>query len=221
MDWVTSEDMATAELAAAQLIARRLTQAMRERGRATFAISGGQTPWGMFERLSAQDVSWSGVHIFQVDERLVPLDHEARNWRQVLANPLARCIPSANQHPMPVEIDDPEQAADQYAETLIEWTGESPTLDVVHLGLGEDGHTASLFAGDPLLEETQRWVGVSQRHRGYRRISLTLPMLNQARCVVWFAVGAARRVVKSLLLARDPTIPASRVQRERATCFTL
>lgn len=220
MEWITSKNVATAEHAAAEFIATRLTQAAHERGRATLAISGGRTPWGMFERLAAQEVPWNDVRIFQVDERIVPLDHEARNWKRFLANPLARRILEANCHAMPVEIEDPERAAGQYANTLIERAGEPPALDVVHLGIGADGHTASLFADDPLLEEKQRWVGVSRPYENYRRLSLTLPVLNRARCVVWFAVGAARRGAITRLFVRDAAIPASHVERDRAICFT-
>jgi 6-phosphogluconolactonase len=139
----------------------------------------------------------------------VPLDHEARNWKRFLANPLARCIPHANRHAMPVEIEDSEIAAGQYAKTLTEWAGEPPALDVVHLGIGEDGHTASLFADDPLSQEKQRWVGVSHRYESYRRLSLTLPVLNRAQCVVWFAVGAARREAIGLF-ARTLQSPRAR-----------
>ena len=220
MEWVSSEDLTAAERAAAEFIAARLDQAVRERGLATLAISGGESPWGMFARLAAHDLPWNGIHILQVDERIVPLDHAARNWRQFLANPLAGCVPEANRHAMPVEIEDPELAARQYANTLTGRAGDPPMLDVVHLGIGEDGHTASLFAGDPLLEEKRRWVGASRRYQGRRRLSLTLPALDRARCIAWFAVGSGRRDALGRLLARDPSIPASRVDRDRAVCFT-
>jgi 6-phosphogluconolactonase len=220
MDWVVGEDVSAAEGAAAEYIALRLATAIGERGRATLAISGGSTPWGMFDRLAEQNVSWSEMHVFQVDERIVPLDHEARNWKQFLANSLARRIREANRHPMPVDVDNAELAAAYYAATLSEWTGEPPVLDVVHLGIGEDGHTASLFSDDPLLQEGQRSVGVSHRYQGYRRLSLTLPTLNQARSVVWFAVGAGRRAVVTRLQAGDSSMPASHVQQDRAILFT-
>lgn len=220
MEWITSENVAAAQAAAAEFIARDLMQAVRERGRATLAVSGGRTPWGMFEQLAAQEVTWSVVHLLQVDERIVPPDHEARNWRQFLASALARRVPRDNQHAMPVEIEDPEMAAAQYARTLTECSGEPPTLDIVHLGIGADGHTASLFADDSLLQETQRTVAVSRSYEGYRRLTLTLPVFNRARRVVWFAVGAARRAALARLYKADIAIPASHVQRDRATCFT-
>ena len=220
MEWVQCKDVAAAERAAAEFIASRLAQAARKRRLATLALSGGRTPWGMFTQLAAQELRWGDVHVFQVDERIVPPDHEARNWKRFLASPLARRVPDANRHAMPVEFGNPDLAACRYANTLIERAGDPPMLDVVHLGLGADGHTASLFAGDPLLEEEHDWVGASGKHQGHRRLSLTLPALDVARCVVWFAVGATRRDAVRRLLAGDPSIPASRVERERATCFT-
>jgi 6-phosphogluconolactonase len=220
MEWIASESAATAERAAAEFIARHLIQAVRERGHASLAISGGRTPWGMFDQLAAQAVTWGAVHLFQVDERIVPLADDARNWKRFLASALARRVPRANQHPMPVEIEAAEIAVEQYARTLTEWTGEPPALDVVHLGVGADGHTASLFADDSALQETQRSVALSRSYEGYRRLTLTLPVLNRARRVVWFAVGAARRAALSRLFDGDTAIPASHVQRDRAICFT-
>ena len=220
MEWIECEDLAAAECAAAEFIAERLALAVRERGSGTLAISGGNSPWGMFERLAAHALSWNAIHVLQVDERIVPLEHAARNWRRLLANGLTQRVPEANRHAMPVEIEDSELAASRYANTLIGRAGDPPELDVVHLGIGEDGHTASLFAGDPLLEEKQRWVGVSRPYLKHRRLSLTLPALDQARSIVWFAVGSGRRDAVRRLLAGDVAIPAGRVNRDRAVCFT-
>ena len=220
MEWITSDNAVTAEVAASEFIARELMQAVRERGRATLAFSGGRTPWGMFEQLASHEVNWSAVHLLQVDERIVPPDHEARNWRQFLAGALASRVPRDNQHAMPVEIEGPDMAAGQYARILAECSGDPPTLDIVHLGIGADGHTASLFIDDSLIGETQRTVAVSRSYEGYRRLTLTLPVLNRARHVVWFAVGAARRAALARLYEGDTAIPASHVQRDHATCFT-
>lgn len=219
MKWVTCSDVAAAERAAARYLAMRIGEAVRERGRATFAISGGRTPWGLFERLASEEVDWNAVHVFQVDERIAPGDPEASNWERFLSNPLAERLPAGHRHPMPVGIPDARLAADQYETALMAGAGEPPTLDVVHLGIGADGHTASLFADDPLAQENSRWVGVSRIHESYRRLTLTFPALNRARCILWFATGAGRRDALKRLLAGDPSIPASRVQRDRATCF--
>lgn len=220
MEWIACESIPVAERAAAEFIARQLATAVRERGRASLAISGGRSPWGMLDLLAAQAVKWETVQVFQVDERIAPPDDEARNWMRFLAGALARRLPPANRHPMPVEIEAPDAAADTYARTLVEWTGQPPELDVVHLGIGVDGHVASLFAGDPALEERERLVAASRRHEGYRRLTLTLPALAGARSIVWFAVGAERRAVLTRLFDADIAIPASRVRRDRAVCFT-
>jgi 6-phosphogluconolactonase len=220
MEWIACESIPVAERAAAEFIARQLAAAVRERGRASLAISGGRSPWGMLDLLAAQAVNWESVHVFQVDERIAPPDDEARNWKRFLAGALARRVPPENRHPMPVGTESPDAAADTYARTLVEWTGQPPELDVVHLGIGVDGHVASLFAGDPALEERERLVAASRRHEGYRRLTLTLPALAGARSIVWFAVGAERRAVLTRLFDGDIAIPASRVRRDRAVCFT-
>lgn len=220
MHWITGEDVATTEQAAAEFIGARLREAIRARGRATLAVSGGTTPWRMFGLLADSALDWSAVHLFQVDERIVPAAADARNWKHLLATALAARVPSAQRHPMPVEMEDPELAAKHYAATLAGICGNPPVLDVVHLGIGDDGHTASLFAGDPLLDETGRDVGVSLPQGGVARITLTRPVLDRARHVVWLALGAARRPAVARLFAADQSIPASRIARERATCFT-
>ncbi|MBV6417800.1 MAG: 6-phosphogluconolactonase [Steroidobacteraceae bacterium] len=217
MKWVTGEDVATTELAAAEFIAARLSEAIRTRGRASLAVSGGRTPWSMFARLAQQDVAWARVHLFQVDERIVAADSDERNWKQWLATPLAQRIPAAAQHPMPVEQGDP---ARRYEETLREFCGDPPALDVVHLGIGDDGHTASLFVGDRLIAETTHDVGISAPRFGLRRLTLTLPMLARARCIVWLVLGAARRGAVRQLHAEDRGIAASLVARDQATVFT-
>lgn len=220
MEWRASEDVAGAESAASAFIAQCLLHAVQERGLATLALSGGRSPWGMFERLASENVEWNRVHVFQVDERIVPLDDSARNWRHFLKSPLAQRIPPENRHPMPVEAEDAELAVGKYSATLLRWAGVPPQLDVVHLGLGQDGHTASLFIDDVLLEDRRHWVGVSRVYEGHRRMTLTLPVLNSARMIVWFAVGAERLPVLERLKAGDQGIAASRLQRERAVVFT-
>jgi 6-phosphogluconolactonase len=220
MEWRASTNAEAAEYAAAEFIARCLEGAVEARGLATLAISGGRSPWGMFERLAAHEPDWSVVHIFQVDERIVPIDSQARNWSRFLESPLAQRIGAKNRHPMPVEMEDHDVAIGRYSATLIQWAGAPPQLDVVHLGIGADGHTASLFADDALLQDRRHWVGISRKYEGHRRLTLTLPVLNSARSVVWFATGGGRREALAGLRAGDPGIAASHVQRDRAVCFT-
>jgi 6-phosphogluconolactonase len=220
VEWQACKDAAEAEHAAATFMAGRLVEAIEARGRATLAISGGRSPWTMFGYLSALDVDWNAVHIFQVDERIVPLHDPDRNWAHFLESPLARRIPDSNAHPMPVDIEDLDLAIGRYSATLIECAGVPPQLDVVHLGIGEDGHTASLFADDTLFKDRRHWLGVSRAYQGHRRLTLTLPVLNSARTVVWFAVGAGRRAILKRLQEGDPEIAASHVQRDRSVVFT-
>jgi 6-phosphogluconolactonase len=219
VEWRTSEDGAGAEQAAAAFIAECLRQAVKQRGLATLAVSGGRSPWNMFERLADENVEWDRVHVLQVDERIVPLDDKARNWSHFLECSLAERIREQNRHPLPVE-EDVELAVGRYSATLIQWAGVPPQLDVVHLGIGEDGHTASLFADDALLQDRRHWVGVSRIYEGHRRLTLTLPVLNSARKIVWFVVGARRRDVLKRLRDGDESIPAGHVQRDRAVVFT-
>src|SRR5690606_5673676 len=207
------------EQAAAAFIAECLRQAVKERGLATFAVSGGRSPWGMFERLADESVEWDRVHVLQVDERVVPLDDDARNWSHFLEGSLAARIPKQNRHPMPVE-EDAELAVGRYSATLIQWAGVPPQLDVVHLGIGEDGHTASLFADDVVLQDRRHWVGASRVYEGHRRLTLTLPVLNSARVIAWFVIGAGRREVLERLRRGDESIAASHVQRGKAVVFT-
>lgn len=219
MEWQVSESAAGAETAAASFIAQCLRDAVRQRGLATLAVSGGRSPWGMFERLAGLSVEWDCVHVLQVDERIVPLDHEARNWSQFLEGSLAERVPRQNRHPMPVE-EDSELAVGRYSATLLKLAGVPPQLDVVHLGLGQDGHTASLFADDALLEDRRHWVGVSRAYEGHRRLTLTLPVLNSARSIAWFVVGTGRREVLGRLRDGDKAIAAAHVQRDSAVVFT-
>ena len=219
VEWRVSEDAAGAEGAAAAFIAQCLRQAMDERGLATVALSGGRSPWGMFERLADERVEWDRVHVLQVDERIVPLDDKARNWSHFLEGSLAERIPQQNRHPIPVEVD-AELAVGRYSATLIQWAGVPPQLDVVHLGIGEDGHTASLFTDDVLLQDRRHWVGVSRVYEGHRRLTLTLPVLNCARRIAWFAIGAKRREVLTRLRKGDESIAASHVRRDNAVVFT-
>ncbi len=132
---------------------------------------------------------------------------------------LATRLKPANLHSIPVETDPADQAARDYEQTLVNFAGSPPVLDVVHLGVGEDGHTASLFAGDPLLDEQQRFVGTSQPYHGTERITLTLPTLNAARHIVWFVTGALRRDVMAALPTKIRPLPSSRIERSNATVF--
>ena len=191
----------------AELVAEHAAAAIAERGAFTFAVSGGRTPWTMFADLAGQ-VPWEKVTIFQVDERIAPDGDPDRNLTQ-----LQRALPpggAADVRPMPVWADDLEAAAERYA-------GELPhELDLVHLGLGPDGHTASLIPGDPVLEVRDRDVAITGEYQGRRRMTLTYPALDRARAILWLVTGDDKVDALARLRASDPSIPGGRVSTEHA-----
>jgi 6-phosphogluconolactonase len=181
------------------------------------AISGGATPWLAFSALAEEDVPWDRVHLFQVDERVAPSGNPARNYfhlKEALIDRIA--IPSANVHPMPGEEEDLDAGARRYEAILRQIAGTPPVLDLVQLGLGEDGHTASLFPGDAALLVIDADVAVTGLHRGWRRMTLTFPAINRARCILWLVTGAGKAVALERLRAGDRSIPAGRVRSDRA-----
>lgn len=206
-------EVADSERAAAQRGAERIAAAARaavqERGQAVVALSGGHTPWTMLELLARHELPWDRIVFCQVDERDCPEDSDDRNLKHIRA-----ALPAAARiEPMPVERGD--EGAPAYARSLAALAGDPPVLDVIHLGLGPDGHTASLVPGDPVLEVDDRdvaWTGVYQNHR---RMTLTYPLLDRARLVFWLVTGAAKVDALRRLLAGDGDIPAARVSAAR------
>jgi 6-phosphogluconolactonase len=202
---------------AASWIAAEARAAAAARGRFTVAVSGGGTPWEMLRALAAQDVPWSRVHLLQADERVAPRGHPDRNLTHIGENLLQHVpLPPGHVHAMPVDAPDLEGAARRYEEALREVAGSPPVLDLVHLGLGSDGHTASLVPEDPALEVTGADVSVTGAYRGRRRMTLTYPTLDRARRVLWLVTGPDKASVFARLLAGDHTIPAGRVRQDRA-----
>ncbi len=197
---------------AAAIIAQVARAAVDARGRAVLALSGGTTPTPMLEQLATEAVPWSRVHLFQVDERIVPAPDPARNLSRLRAHLLTRIqVPTDQVHPMPVEDRDLAAAAARYAATLRRVAGTPPVLDLIHLGLGADGHTASLVPGDPALLEMAREVTVTGPYRGLRRMTLTLPVLSRGREVLWLVTGAGKAWAVQRLRQGDHGIPAGRV----------
>lgn len=203
--------------AAAAAIAADARAAIAARGRFVLAVSGGHTPWIMLRVLAGKDVPWAGVEVCQVDERVAPDGHPDRNLTHMRESLLQHAPLRPEQiHAMPVETDDLQAAATVYAETLREIAGSPPVLDLVHLGLGPDGHTASLVPGDAVLDVTQADVATTGVYQGRRRMTLTYPMLNRARRVLWVVTGAEKVEMLRRLRDGDTTIPAGRVRRDQA-----
>jgi 6-phosphogluconolactonase len=184
------------------------------------AFSGGSTPWTMLGALAAEDLPWRALQIFQVDERAAAPGDDERNLTQIHETLLGKTpLTSGSVHAMPVEDADLEAAAARYAQALAGAGGAPATLDLVHLGLGDDGHTASLTPGDTALDVTDRDVASSAVYRGYRRMTLTLPMLNRARQRLWLVTGAGKARMLARLMEGDRSIPAGRVHARDSIVF--
>ena len=202
---------------AAEIIAADARAAIVARGRFIMAVSGGHTPWVMLRDLAADEVPWANVHLAQVDERVAPAGHPDRNLTHLHESLLEHApLPPGQLYPMPVESTDLEAAAKEYAAVLAKIAGSPPTLDLIHLGMGPDGHTASLVPGDPVLEVTDADVAVAGPYQGRRRLTLTYPVLNRARRILWLVTGADKAGMLVRLRQADPSIPAGRVNQERA-----
>jgi 6-phosphogluconolactonase len=202
---------------AAKLIAAEAREAVSARGKFTMAVSGGKTPWQMLRALAHEEVPWSGVHVFQVDERVAPAGDADRNLTHLRESLLSHApLPAAQIHAMPVEENDLEAAAASYVQTLGQIAGSPPVLDLVHLGLGADGHTASLIPGDAVLEVVDRDVAMTGLYQKRRRMTLTYPLINRARKILWVATGGEKVEMLARLRAGDASIPAGRVRLDVA-----
>lgn len=210
-------DAESAAKAGAGFVAAEARAAAKARGRFTFAVSGGHTPWLMLLGLTHETVPWEDVQVVQVDERIAPLGDPDRNLTHLRESLLAHSPLREEQiYAMPVESADLEAAAAIYATTLREIAGSPPVLDLVHLGLGPDGHTASLVPGDPVLNVTGVDVAVTGVYQGRRRMTLTYPVLNRARRILWLVTGREKAEMLGRLMQRDQSIPAGPVSQERA-----
>ncbi len=196
------DDDATLARAAATYVARRARDCVAAKGAFIFAISGGATPWAMFRELSVMDVPWDRVTLYQVDARIAPEGDATRNLTNLLAS-LGTASPTIEA--MPVNDEDLVGAAARYGALLPEH------FDLVHLGLGPDGHTASLIPGDPVLHEVERLVALTGIYHDERRMTLTYPAIARANQLLWLVAGEEKRAPLALLLAGDESIPAGRV----------
>ncbi|HLM31274.1 MAG TPA: 6-phosphogluconolactonase [Solirubrobacterales bacterium] len=208
---MTEEVLADSEAAAvrgAELITEAADAAIGERGSFSLAVSGGHAPWRMFELLGERELDWRRVTILQVDERVAPDGDADRNLTRLRDSLPAEALERLR--PMPVTDPDPEAAAARYAAELPE------RIDLVHLGLGPDGHTASLVPGDPVLDVRDRQVAVTGEYHGRRRMTLTYPVLEAARTVLWLVTGADKPEALAKLRAGDKSIPAGRLRAANA-----
>lgn len=206
---VLADDISVA-LRAAELLVEHARSAIAARGSFTLAVSGGHTPGQMFADLARrEDFPWEQTDIYQVDERIAPDGSPDRNltllWDSLSREAVSRL------HPMPVTADDLDAAADAYAAILPE------RFDLVHLGIGPDGHTASLVPGDPVLEVFDRDVALTGLYMGLPRMTVTYPVLDRARALLWLVTGESKRNALALLRAGDTSVPAGVVAREHAS----
>ena len=214
---VGSSDIGVASTAASH-IAARARAAVTEHGAFCVALSGGRTPWKMLERLAGLDVPWADVHVFQVDERAAPDGDADRNATNLAAILAASELPRANLHLMPVTDEDLGPACAEYARIMARHCRDG-RLDLVHLGLGEDGHTASLVPGDRVLECEDRDVAMAGPYQGRRRMTLTFRAIDRAAERMWVVTGASKAAMLARLRAGDDSIPAGRVTRRSAIVF--
>jgi 6-phosphogluconolactonase len=210
-------DADTVAKQAAAILAGEARAAVARRGRFVFAVSGGHTPWVMLRAFAEEVVPWDKVHLVQVDERVAPAGDPDRNSTHLRESLLDHApLPPEQVHAMPVELTDLEEAARQYAATLAKIAGTPPVLDLIHLGLGPDGHTASLVPGDPVLQVSDADVAVTGIYQGRHRITLTYPLINRAQRILWLVTGSEKAGMLVRLRNSDPSIPGGRVNPERA-----
>ena len=206
--------------AGAAFTAEEARGAVAARGRFVVAFSGGHTPWKMLRALADEKVPWRAVHVVQVDERVAPAGDPDRNFTHLRDSLLAHCPLRPEQvHAMPVESADLEAASSRYALTLRDLAGAPAVLDLVHLGLGPDGHTASLVPGDPVLDVTGADVAPTGVYQGRRRMTLTYPMLNRSQRIVWLVAGRDKAEMLARLSKGDYSIPAGRIHQGNAVVF--
>ena len=202
---------------AAEAIAADARASVLARGRFVMAVSGGHTPWQMLRALANEDVPWENLHVAQVDERVAPEGDPDRNLSHLRESLLEHAPLRPEQIlAMPVEASDLEAAAKRYALALREIAGTPPVLDLVHLGLGPDGHTASLVPGDPVLDVTDADVALTGVYQKRRRMTLTYPMLNRSRRILWLVTGSDKVAALQRLRDGDVSIPAGRIQAANA-----
>jgi 6-phosphogluconolactonase len=203
--------------------------AIKQRGLFTVALSGGSTPVKLYKELSGTDLKWDKTHIFIVDERFVPFDHSDSNYRMINETLLSNInIPKHNIHPVPIEKGSSDESARSYEGDLLSFfnlsSGGIPVFDLVLLGLGDDGHTASLFPGSSALTEKDHLAvsATSPDKSRHERITITFPVINSSRNVVFLVTGSNKaEVVKDVLENETSNLPAAFVRLHTGKLFFL
>jgi len=202
---------------AAAVLAAEIRAAVADRGRCVLAVSGGRTPWMMYQALAKQELPWQRLQIVQVDERVAPLGDPDRNLTHLRESLLPQAPLRPEQfHTMPVDDPDLNAGAKTYAHLLAELAGAPPVIDLVHLGLGPDGHTASLVPGDPVLDVSDSDVALTGVYQGRRRMTLTYPVINRACRILWVVTGHEKAAALVRMRDADRSIPAGRVSHTHA-----
>jgi 6-phosphogluconolactonase len=201
---------------AAEQFIKTAAQSIQEHGHFSVALSGGSTPRILYARLATLPVPWQNIHLFWGDERCVPPNHSYSNYLMTVENLLDHiAIPPENIHRIPGELP-PEQAAEAYEQDLRAFFGTSPRFDLVLLGMGDDGHTASLFPGSPALAESARWA-VATEHTIpplplVPRVTLTFGVLNAARRVIFIVTGVGKAEKLAQIQGGENSLPAAQIQ---------
>jgi 6-phosphogluconolactonase len=202
---------------AAKRIAEMARQDIAGRGRFVMAVSGGKTPWQMLRALGQENIPWKNIHILQVDERVAPAGDPDRNLTYLCESLLEFAPINPEQiYAMPVEENDLDAAAKEYIRTIQEIAGTPPVLDLIHLGMGADGHTASLVPGDQVLKIMDTDVSLTGPYLGRRRMTLTYPVINRARRVLWMITGGGKFEMFKRFIGGDESIPAGRINKSHA-----
>jgi 6-phosphogluconolactonase len=210
-------DAAKASQRAAAWIAELAEQTISLRGHFVLGISGGSTPRQMLGMLAAEVIDWRKVDLVQVDERIAPLGSPDRNLTQLRDLLLARIpLPAEQFHAMPVDASDLAAAAERYVQLLARLAGTPPRLDLVQLGLGADGHTASLVPGSAAIDVRDTDVTLTPAYQGWRRMTLTVAAINRARHILWLITGEEKASALKGVIEGDPLLVASSIDRDPA-----
>jgi 6-phosphogluconolactonase len=202
---------------AADVFARAVEESVSDKGSCAFALSR-PTPERVFQAVGRMRLPRRVTQMYQVDERVAPDRSDDRNLT-LIERDLASWVRDSNLHKMKIDSEHPENGGKRYAKDLEEELGSPPILDFVHLGLGTDGHTASLMPGDPVLDVRDKWVATTKKVAGFRRLTLTYPVIDAARLVIFVVSGREKAEALRRVLSGDKDAPAARIQASNVRFF--